>query len=191
MEVFNLLTAIFLPMATSLDKTAALFKPLWYRKSSTTNRAQLITFFIWVACTFWTFPLFFENAIKEEVCNFNSTDSSLFTQSQLRLYLLSLFAIGVFGSSVVVVAANISLVLKLRQKSSTLSRRDREVTLSLIVVSVSFFLCQMSMGVITGFETVRAANDSKMASLLNAIKVSSTSDLFLISRKLFSLLNSD
>ena len=70
-----------------------------------------------------------------------------------------------------VVAANVMIVFKLRQRSANVSKAELDVAISLIVVSTVFFLCQFSSAYITNSIVLLGGKNAGLTDLYNYLKV--------------------
>ncbi|XP_075248274.1 uncharacterized protein LOC142341239 [Convolutriloba macropyga] len=156
--------------ATAFDKIFALFKPVWYKQNSTPRVANTISTLIWIIIAILTFPIFLEYDLQDSYCNFLTNPWSLFSE-YMGFLTVYLFLTGVLMPISAAGIANLVIIVKLRQKTLSVSRSDREVTVSLLVVSISFFICQMinayfSIAVISAADT-----DPSLAMFYNYAKV--------------------
>ena len=84
---------------------------------------------------------------------------------------------------------NVGIVWQLRVKASSVSKRDREVTVSLIVVSLCFCLCLGGLGILARLSLHLGKTNPRGANLVNYIRVGNERNILKHKLKKFSLVD--
>ncbi|XP_075246195.1 type-1 angiotensin II receptor-like isoform X2 [Convolutriloba macropyga] len=168
---FSSSAAGFVLLATAFDRMIAISKPIWYQQNSTPHRAKITSISIWAVVGLSMLPNFFEYDLNGSYCNFVYDNSlGILNNLQFAIYYEVIFYGGFILPPVAMVFINIVIVYQLKRKSETVSRRDREVTISLVVVSLCFCLCLGGLGVLARLSLMLADSDPSLANLINYIR---------------------
>ncbi|XP_075255032.1 C5a anaphylatoxin chemotactic receptor 1-like [Convolutriloba macropyga] len=158
-------------LATGFDRMIAISKPIWYKQNSKPRRAKITSILIWVITGLAMLPNFFEYDLKELYCNFVIGNPwSILSLKEFKVYYEFIFFGGFIIPGIAMIIVNLVIVYKLKEKSATVSRSDREVTVCLIVVSVAFCLCLGGLGILARLSLVLKDTNPSVANLINYIR---------------------
>ena len=91
---------------------------------------------------------------------------SIFTAGQLPIY--SNFIAGTVAlPGITLIVVNILTLYKLKQNNVNVSRKDREITVCLVVVSLSFCICVLATGIMTKIGVDNRDSNPDLAYLFN------------------------
>ncbi len=157
----------------SCDRVLALWTPIAYREHSSAKIAIVATLLVHLLVAFMCFPTVILFEVEDEVCGIFNLD---FLGEKWTLWYINITVFGfLFGLAFVAMfISNCLVVYKLRNRMSTLSRNDRDVSVSLIVVSAAFFVNNFAtaVGVIwTNAIDVQTPRDKAMKDVLDIAKV--------------------
>ena len=77
------------------------------------------------------------------------TGGEILTEEQKELYVSWIIMVGLIGVPFFsILTSNILIVYKLRKMKGTVSRKEREITISLVLVSVCFLVMNLGIGII-------------------------------------------
>ncbi|XP_075243896.1 C3a anaphylatoxin chemotactic receptor-like [Convolutriloba macropyga] len=128
----------------SFDRLLAVSKPFWYKNAGTVFKGHVISIAAFILVPLISCPYLIVTSLHEgDICTFDVGDL-------INLFLTThqfLFALSPPG---LVFVTNIGIIFMLKRKSSgnflssAISRSDRDVTISLVVVGVLNVVCQVS-----------------------------------------------
>ena len=160
-------------LAAAFDRLIAIWKPIWYKQKSKPKRAIIASLAIWIVLGLSMLPIFFEYGLDENYCNFDDTNPWHFLHDwTFSVYYEFIFIGGYILPGLSMVFVNALIIYKLRHKSTSVSRKDREMTLCLIIVCVSFLICLSGLGIMARLSLVFADSKPSEANLINYVRVS-------------------
>ncbi|XP_063712096.1 cephalotocin receptor 1-like isoform X2 [Symsagittifera roscoffensis] len=146
---FSTVASAYVLVATAVDRLIAVWKPIYYSQNSTPVRATVTSLLVWLLWALICLPVFFTFDVQGDDFCFIVVDNpwSILTAEQLQTYndFIAMSSATVPGIALIVV--NILTLYKLKKNTASVSRNDREVTICLIVVSVSFLICVLATGI--------------------------------------------
>ena len=150
----------------------AIWKPIWYKQNSKPIRASITSLALWLVVGLSMLPNFFEYDLIGTYCNFVDTNPwALLHGWQFDVYYEFIFIGGFILPGILMVIVNFLIIYKLKKSSASVSRKDREVTICLIVVCVSFLLCLSGLGILARLSLILAQTNPSGANLINYIRV--------------------
>ncbi|XP_063728828.1 C5a anaphylatoxin chemotactic receptor 1-like [Symsagittifera roscoffensis] len=165
-------SAGYVLLATAVDRMIAICRPIWYKQNSKPIRAVITTILIWILNIVGTIPIFFEYDLEGMYCNyvFMNQWAILREEWQFQVYYEFIFVAGFITPGVTVLIVNLVIVYKMRNTHNKLSRREKERTVCLIVLSVSFLFCLGGLGFLNRLSTVLRDSNPSEANLVNYIR---------------------
>ncbi|XP_063718150.1 somatostatin receptor type 1-like [Symsagittifera roscoffensis] len=168
---FSSSAAGYVLLAAAFDRLIAIWKPIWYKQKSKPKRAIIASLAIWIVLGLSMLPIFFEYGLDENYCNFDDTNPWHFLHDwTFSVYYEFIFIGGYILPGLSMVFVNALIIYKLRHKSTSVSRKDREMTLCLIIVCVSFLICLSGLGIMARLSLVFADSKPSEANLINYVR---------------------
>ncbi|XP_063728417.1 probable G-protein coupled receptor 21, partial [Symsagittifera roscoffensis] len=166
------ISAGYVLLASAADRLVAIWKPIYYKQNSKPIRAVITTVAIWFLTVLGTVPIFFEYDLDGTYCNyvFENRWAIFPEQWQFHVYYELIFVGGFITPGVVVLAVNMVIVYKMNRTIVKISRREKERTVCLIVLSVSFLVCLVGIGFMARLGTVLRNSKPSEANLINYIR---------------------
>ncbi len=158
----------------SFDRVFALWTPIAYRQHSNAKVAIVATVVVHILVGVLCFPTAILFEVDGDACGIYNLD---FLGEKWTLWYVNITVFGfLFGLAFVsMFISNCLVIYKLRNRMSSLSSNDRDVSISLIVVSAAFFVNNFAtaVGVIwTNAIDPQTPGDKSLRDLLDIAKVS-------------------
>ena len=129
----------------TIDRVLALWVPVNYKMYGKSSIAVGTTILVECVSAFVCIPVLTIYDLHEDECSMIGKD--ILTENQRHAYVIWIVLVGLIGVPFLsILTSNILIVYKLRRMEGKVSRKEREITISLVLVSICFLVMNLGIG---------------------------------------------
>ena len=164
------ISANLILVALSFDRVIALWLPVYYFQNARESIAVITSISIHVVIALLLLPIWSWFEVHDNTCSFVNFD---LMNEQLSLLTSQVYNFGLSVTVPVVclVTCNTLVIYKLRNRMSVMSQRDREISVSLVLVSTAFTILLAATFLTVHFQHNSTTVEASTKDLFGHIKV--------------------